>query len=39
MRRIGFSLVAGVALAGVVTYLVPQLDTPTAGSTHGAPLR
>src|SRR5919106_1281619 len=39
MRRIAFSLVAGVALAGVVTYMVPHLDTPTAGSTHGAPLR
>ena len=39
MRRIAFSLVAVVALAGVVTYMVPHLDTPTAGSTHGAPLR
>jgi quercetin dioxygenase-like cupin family protein len=39
MRRIAFLLVAVVALAGVVTYMVPHLDTPTAGSTHGAPLR
>jgi quercetin dioxygenase-like cupin family protein len=39
MRRIAFSLVAVVALAGVVTYMVPHLDTPTAGSTPGAPLR
>ena len=39
MRRMVFSLVAGVALAGVVTYMVPHLDTPTAASTHGAPLR
>ncbi len=39
MRRIAFSLVAVVALAGVVTSMVPHLDTPTAGSTHGAPLR
>ena len=39
MRRIAFSLVAVVALAGVVTHMVPHLDTPTAGSTHGAPLR
>jgi quercetin dioxygenase-like cupin family protein len=39
MRRIAFSLVAVVALAGVVTYMVPHWDTPTAGSTHGAPLR
>jgi hypothetical protein len=39
MRRIAFSPVAVVALAGVVTYMVPHLDTPTAGSTHGAPLR
>jgi quercetin dioxygenase-like cupin family protein len=39
MRRIAFSLVAGVALAGVVTSMVPPWDTPTAGSTHGAPLR
>jgi quercetin dioxygenase-like cupin family protein len=39
MRRIAFSLVAVVALVGVVTYMVPHLDTPTAGSTHGAPPR
>ena len=39
MRRIAFSLVAVVALAGVVTYMVPHLDTPTAESAHGAPLR
>jgi quercetin dioxygenase-like cupin family protein len=39
MRRIAFSLVAVVALAGVVTYMVPHLDTPTAGSTHAEPLR
>jgi hypothetical protein len=39
MRRITFSLVAVVALAGVVTYMVPHLDTPTAGSTQGVPLR
>src|SRR5262245_45962154 len=39
MRRIAFSLVAVVALVGVVTYMVPHLDTPTAGSAHGAPLR
>jgi quercetin dioxygenase-like cupin family protein len=39
MRRIAFSLVAGVALAGVVTSMISHLDTPTAGSTHGAPLR
>jgi quercetin dioxygenase-like cupin family protein len=39
MRRIAFSLVAVVALAGAVTYMVPHLETPTAGSTHGAPLR
>jgi quercetin dioxygenase-like cupin family protein len=39
MRRIAFSLVAVVALAGVVTYMVPHLDTPNAGSTPGAPLR
>ena len=39
MRRIAFSLIAVVALAGVVTYMVPHLDTPTAGSTHAAPLR
>jgi quercetin dioxygenase-like cupin family protein len=39
MRRIAFSLVAVVALAGVVTYMVPHLDTSMAGSTPGAPLR
>ena len=39
MRRITFSLVAVVALAGVVTYMVPHLDTPTAESTQGVPLR
>ena len=39
MRRIAFSLVAVVALAGVVTYMVPHVDTPMAGSTPGAPLR
>ncbi len=39
MRRIAFSLIAVVALAGVVAYMVPHLDTPTAGSTPGAPLR
>jgi quercetin dioxygenase-like cupin family protein len=39
MKRITFLLVAIVALAGVVTYMVPHLDTPTAGSTPGAPLR
>ena len=39
MRRIAFSLVAVVALAGVVTYMVPHSDTPMAGSTPGAPLR
>jgi quercetin dioxygenase-like cupin family protein len=39
MRRITFSLVAVVALAGVVTYMVPHLDTPMAGSTQGVPLR
>jgi quercetin dioxygenase-like cupin family protein len=39
MRRIAFSLVAVVALAGVVTYMVPHLDTPMAGSTQGVPLR
>ena len=39
MRRIAFSLVAGVALAGVVTSMVSHWDTPTAGSTPGAPLR
>src|SRR5262249_53368829 len=39
MRRITFSLVAVVALAGVVTSMVPHLDTPTAGSTQGVPLR
>src|SRR5215475_14436106 len=39
MRRIALSLVAVVALAGVVTSMVPHLDTPTAGSAHGAPLR
>ena len=39
MRRIAFSLVAVVALAGVVTYMVPHLDAPMAGSTPGAPLR
>ena len=39
MRRIVFVLVAGVALAGVVASMAPHLDTPTAGSTHGAPLR
>jgi quercetin dioxygenase-like cupin family protein len=39
MRRIAFSLVAGVALAGVVTYVVPHLDKPTAESTHDALLR
>jgi quercetin dioxygenase-like cupin family protein len=39
MRRIAFSLVAVVALAGVVTYMVPHLDMPTAGSTQGVPLR
>jgi quercetin dioxygenase-like cupin family protein len=39
MRRITFSLVAVVALAGVVTYMVPHVDTPTAGSTQGVPLR
>jgi quercetin dioxygenase-like cupin family protein len=39
MRRIAFSLVAVVALAGVVTYMVPHLDTPTAESTQGVPLR
>src|SRR5918992_2550576 len=39
MRRIAFSLVAVVALAGVVTYMVPHWDTPTAGSPPGAPLR
>ena len=39
MRRIAFSLVAVVALAGVATYMVPHLDTPMAGSTPGAPLR
>jgi quercetin dioxygenase-like cupin family protein len=39
MRRIAFSLVAVVALAGVVTYMVPHLDTPMAGSTHGTPLQ
>jgi quercetin dioxygenase-like cupin family protein len=38
MRRIAFSLVAVVALAGVVTYMVPHLDTSMAGSTPGAPL-
>jgi quercetin dioxygenase-like cupin family protein len=39
MRRIAFLLVAVVALAGVVTYMVPHLDTPMAGSTQGVPLR
>jgi quercetin dioxygenase-like cupin family protein len=39
MRRIAFSLVAGVALAAVVTSMVLPVDTPTAGSTPGAPLR
>jgi quercetin dioxygenase-like cupin family protein len=39
MRRIAFSLVAVVALAGVVASMVPHLDPPTAGSTHGAPPR
>src|SRR5215475_1142337 len=39
MRRITFSLVAVVALAGVVTSMVPHLDTPTAGSAQGVPLR
>ena len=39
MRRFAFSLVAVVALAGVVTYMVPHLDTSMAGSTPGAPLR
>jgi len=39
MRRIAFSLAAVVALAGVVTYVVPHLDTSMAGSTPGAPLR
>ena len=39
MRRIAFSLVAVVALAGVVTSMVPPLDTTTAGSTPGAPPR
>ena len=39
MRRIAFSLVAVVALAAVVTYMVPHSDTPMAGSTPGAPLR
>ena len=39
MRRITFSLVAVVALVGVVTSMVPHLDTPTAGSAYGAPLR
>ena len=39
MRQIAFSLVAVVALAAVVTYMVPHVDTPMAGSTHGAPLR
>jgi hypothetical protein len=39
MRRITFSLVAVVALAGVVTYMVPHLATPTAESTQGVPLR
>ena len=39
MRRIAFSLVAVVALAGVVTSMVPHLDTPTAESTQGVPLR
>ena len=39
MRRIAFSLVAVVALAGVVTSMVPHLDTPMAGSTQGVPLR
>ena len=39
MRRITFSLVAVVALAGVVTYMVPHLDMPTAWSTQGVPLR
>ena len=39
MRRITFSLVAVVALASVVTSMVPHLDTPTAESTQGVPLR
>jgi quercetin dioxygenase-like cupin family protein len=39
MRRIAFSLVAIVALVGVVTSMVPHVDTPMAGSTPGAPLR
>ena len=39
MRRIAFSLVAVGALADMVTYMVPHLDTPMAGSTPGAPLR
>ena len=39
MRRIAFSLVAVVALAGVVPYMVPHWDTPTAESTQGVPLR
>src|SRR5918999_681197 len=39
MRRITFSLVAVVALAGVVTYMAPLLDPPTAGSARGVPLR
>jgi quercetin dioxygenase-like cupin family protein len=37
MKRAALLLVAVVALA--VTYMVPHLDTPTAGSTPGAPLR
>ena len=39
MRRIAFSLVAVVALAGVVPSMVPHWDTPTAESTQGVPLR
>src|SRR5262245_20480669 len=39
MRRITFSLVVVVALAGVATSMVPHLDTPTAESTQGVPLR
>ena len=39
MRRIAFSLVAVVALAGVVTSMVPHVDTPMAGSTPGTPPR
>ena len=39
MRRIAFLLVAVIALVGVVTSMVPHVDTPMAGGTPGAPLR